>query len=713
MSVLRRLAGIASVWRARRRVAIIALPLSASAAAAADSPPVVDWAGLYVGASFGAGLPLTGPEYWQAVSGYASPAFDLAPPSQRRPAVAVGAQTGFNWQDGRLVWGFETDLGLLNGPRTPVGTYVAPAVYGFPPLYSINANPSGNFYASIRGRAGLAFDRTLLYLTGGVASGGARGPATLSIGGSDYTAGWSQSSRMKYAVGAGLEYAFAAKWSARAEYLFLSQSLNTQLFDNGDGGAYVSRVRTESNLLQFGLNYHFGEDNRIPGGIHYGDVNSRPFTKVMEAAAADDKEEMYSVHGQSTNVGQAYPKFPALYDGPNSFPSKGKANVGSTSNIFMGLRLWEGGAVYLNPEVDLGYGLANSVGAASYVNAAVAKVGSSSPYMRFQRYFLRQIIGLDGSNTELAADEGARNEVLESTQNQISGRVDRDRVIVTLGKFAVGDVFDDNVYAHDPTTGFLNFAFNNMGALDYAADAWGYTNGLAVEWKQNWWTLRGGVFQLSTIPNGPDIEPVLFRQYMGITELETRYELLGQPGAIKFLGFADNGNLANIDEVVRYAYATREFPPTVDSIRRRAVKAGGGINVKQQIIPHLGFFLRASMADGRYETVDYTDIDRSVAFGFVGGGALWGRDDDEIGVAGAFSGLSGSRVNYFGLGGLSVYIGDGAMTYAGEKNLETYYKIGFGKNLDATLDYQLLVNPAHNAARGPINVFGLRLRAAF
>ncbi len=70
-------------------------------------------------------------------------------------------------------------------------------------------------------------------------------------------------------------------------------------------------------------------------------------------------------------------------------------------------------------------------------------------------------------------------------------------MILTIGKFAVGDVFDDNVYAHDPTTGFLNFAFNTMGAFDYAADSWGYTYGAALEWKQNWWTARAGVFQLS------------------------------------------------------------------------------------------------------------------------------------------------------------------------------------------------------------------------
>lgn len=695
-------------WRFLVGVFALATP---SVAGAAEPGPAVDWAGLYLGTSFGAGFPLNGGERWQSISGHASPAYDLFPPSQARPGIAAGAQAGYNWQNGPLVWGFEADFGLLNNRRTPVGTYVAAPVYEYPPLFSINAWPSGNFYASLRARAGIAWSRMLFYLTGGVASGGARGPATLTIGGSEFTAGWSQSSRMKYAVGSGVEFALNADWSARAEYLFFSQSLNTQVFDNGDGYAYASRIRNDDSILRFGLNYYFSEANRIPGAITYGGLE--PVPEKILAENADTREELYSVHGQTTNVAQGYPKFPAAYDGPNSFPSYGKSNVGSTSNVFMGMRLWEGGAAYVNPEVDVGYGLANSVGAASYVNGAVAKVGSSAPYMRFQRYFLRQIIGLDGSSTELASDEGARNEVLESTQNQVSGRVDKDRVIVTLGKFAVGDVFDDNVYAHDPNTGFLNFAFNAMGAFDYAADAWGYTNGVAVEWKQNWWTARAGAFQLSTVPNGPDIEPVLFRQYMGVSEFETRYELFGQPGAIKFLAFGDNGYLNKVENAIKYAFVTGEFPPTVDSVRRRAVKLGGGINVKQQIMPNLGFFLRASMTDGRFETVDYTDIDHSVAFGFVGGGALWGREDDEIGVGAAFSGLSPERVNYFGLGGLSVYIGDGAIRYAGEKNFESYYKVGFGRNFDATFDYQLLVNPAHNSARGPINVFGLRLRAAF
>jgi high affinity Mn2+ porin len=700
-------------------VILCALGSTARGEDAPPPPPIFNWAGLYIGASLGGGLPLHAGERLQAASGFGSPIFDLYPPSATRPGVAVGAQAGFNWQNGPWVWGLETDLSLLDGRRGPTGAYVTSPAYPAPPVFSLVSNSSANFFASIRGRFGYAWDRSLLYLTGGVAAGGARGPATLTLGagGPDaiFYAPWSQSSRMKYAIGAGFEYAFADNWSARIEYLFLNQSLNTQLFDNGADFTFVSRIRNENHLLRFGLNYHFGEENRIPGSIEYGKPQHGGNGHNGNGPGRNgDSPELYSVHAQTTHVAQGYPRFRALYDGDNSFPSGGKANVGSTTNIFLGLRLWEGGAAYLNPEIDQGYGLANSVGAAAYVNSAVAKVGSAAPYMRFQRYFLRQIIGLnqDGGR-ERDSDTGSRSEVLESTQNQISGKVDKDRIIITLGKFAVGDVFDDNVYAHDPTTGFLNFAFNTMGAFDYAADAWGYTYGLATEWKQDWWTARAGVFQLPTIPNGQEIEPQLFRQFMGVVEIEARYDLFDQPGAIKFLAFGDNGYISKIDNVIRYAYLANDFPPRFDTARGRAVKTGGGINVKQQIMPHLGFFLRASMADGRYETVAYTDVDRQLSTGVVAGGTLWGRDDDEIGLAGALGGLHGDRVRYFGLGGTSVYIGDGALSYAGEKNMEAYYKIGFGKDIDATLDYQLLVNPAHNSARGPINVFGLRVRAAF
>ncbi len=730
----------------------------------------IDWAGLYAGLAYGVAIPPTNGEHLIAVTGGLSPAYDLYPRVLTQTGITAGGHAGHNWQNGHFVYGFETEINYLGGRHTPDGVSL-----GLPVPYGLQWGPSATYFATVRARAGYSVGPWLPFVTGGVAAGGARGPAKLlyPLPGLDalFAADFSQSSRMKFAIGAGLSYAIADSWSARVEYLYLNQQLNTQLFDNGSGYYFASRSRPEDHILRVGIDYHFGSENEIHehkseaqgvsqdhhhdhdhdhdhGGSaarddkkgdtktdrkeenkadtaasddNEGDNKSE---KKENSAANDDKkgdkkddksgggEEFYSVHGQTTTVAQGYPKFPALYSGRNSFPPDGQGRVGTTANLFAGLRLWENAGVFLNPEIDQGYGINNSTGAAAYPDGAVAKIGRGAPYMRFQRYFLRQVIGLGGEQGK-EGTEGSLNESLEATQNQLAGKVDKNRITIIVGKFAVGDVFDDNVYAHDPTTGFLNFAFNTMGAFDYAADAWGYTNGLAVEWKQNWWTARAGVFQLSKIPNGFDIEPELLRQYMAVVELEGRYEIFNQPGAIKFLAYGDNGRFGNVYDVVQQAIATNDLPPQMDALHRRHFKTGGGVNLKQQIVPNLGFFLRASMCDGRYETVDYTDVDRQVSFGLVAAGQSWGRELDEIGGAWAFSGLSGHRVKYFELGGTSVYIGDGALSYGGEKNLEAYYKLGFTKQIDATLDYQLIVDPGHNTARGPVNLFALRLHAQF
>jgi high affinity Mn2+ porin len=698
---------------------LVALSLHAVDVAAAESAVTstnqtdYSWAGFHIGGNFGAGIPIGRGERLQAGSGFTTNAFDLYPASRDHSGVSFGAQLGYDWQTGHWVYGLETDLNFLDTRHSPDGLFPAPPIYW--PLgvtaYRLKSEPSGDYFASFRGRLGFALDRTVFYVTGGVAAGGWRGASMLSLSNPAPAAFFfgplSQSSRMKYAVGAGLEYALDNQWSTRIEYLFLDQALQNQIYDSGLGFQYFAQKQSAAHVLRFGLNYRFSNDPP---------PDEKKQTKKSDAdksSDAKDAPEQFNIHGQITNVVQGYPKFPALYSGPNSFRPQGQTRDGSTANIFAGVKLWDGGAIYVNPEIDSGYGLSNSTGAASYVNGAVAKVGRNAPYMRFQRYFLRQIIGLSGDGKQDDPDEGSYNEVLESTQNQLSGKVSRDRLILTIGKFAAPDVFDDNVYAHDPTTGFLNFGVNSMGAFDYAADSWGYTYGAALEWKQNWWTARGGIFQLSQVPNGPYIEPVLLRQFMGVAEFEARYDLFDQPGAIKFLAYGDNGYLAKIDEIVAIALATGNLPPSVDTLRRRRVKTGGGVNIKQQLVPNLGFFLRASMADGRYETVDYTDIDRSLSFGLVAGGEFWGRPKDEIGAAAVFSGLSGSRVRYFALGGTSVYIGDGALSYGGEHVFEAYYKLSVMDGVQLTADYQLLQNPAHNLDRGPVSVFGIRMHAEF
>ena len=119
--------------------------------------------------------------------------------------------------------------------------------------YTLIYQQPAKYFASLRGRLGFAVDRTLFYVTAGVAAGGSRGPAALYLNvggpGNPFTTTDSQSSRMKYILGAGVEYAFNDHWSARLEYFFLNQSLNTHIFDNGSGFQYGSRIRNENHVL--------------------------------------------------------------------------------------------------------------------------------------------------------------------------------------------------------------------------------------------------------------------------------------------------------------------------------------------------------------------------------------------------------------------------------------------------------------------------------
>jgi len=301
---------------------------------------------------------------------------------------------------------------------------------------------------------------------------------------------------------------------------------------------------------------------------------------------------------------------------------------------------------------------------------------------------------------------------LESSENQLSRTVDVNRLIFTIGKYAVGDIFDANLYAHDPTRDFLNYAFNSMGTFDYASDAWGYSYGATAEWKQNWWTLRAGVFQLPSSAGANTLEGSFCRQCMVVGEAEGRYELLGQPGVIKVLGYNNMGYIARFDEINGIAIASGNAPD-VTALRLKRSKLGASLSLAQQIIPGVGFFLRAGLLDGRYETISYADVDRTIAGGFVFSGDLWKRPDDEIGIAAGVGGLTRDRQTYFALGGMSIDIGDGALTYGSEKNLEAFYRWRNTDWLETSFDYQLLVNPAYNQDRGPVNFFAIRTRASF
>ena len=84
-----------------------------------------------------------------------------------------------------------------------------------------------------------------------------------------------------------------------------------------------------------------------------------------------------------------------------------------------------------------------------------------------------------------------------------------------------------------------------------------------------------------------------------------------------------------------------------------------------------------------------------------------------IGIGGAVNAISRDFRDFLAVGGLGVLVGDGALNYRRERVLETYYSLALSKAFTLTADYQLIVNPAYNADRGPISIFSGRLHGEF
>jgi high affinity Mn2+ porin len=417
----------------------------------------------------------------------------------------------------------------------------------------------------------------------------------------------------------------------------------------------------------------------------------------QDAAASQN----WAIHGQSTVIDQANLAFFSPYAGTNSLP--GSANGRETLNITLiaGLRPWRGAEIWIDPEIDQGFGLHNTTGMAGFPNGQGAKVGAVNPYFRLQRLFLRQTIDLGGETS-----------AVEAGLNQLAGSQSTDRVVVTAGKFNVTDVFDTNTYAHDPSHDFLNWALIDAGTFDYAADAWGYTVGAAVEWYQGSWVIRTGVFALSEIPNGaqPDFG---FGQFQMEGEIEKDYKIGGKAGAIKFTAFLSRGRMATFADAIALGEATGK-PPDVALVRQYRGRGGLSFNLQQQLTSSLSLFARGGMADGDIEPYEYTDIDRTVSGGLSLNGKGWGRSGDTVALGGVVNAISKIHQEYLAAGGLGILVGDGQLPHPGTEDIvETYYDAALGKFLHLAVDYQFVVNPAYNRDRGPVSIFAARLHAQF
>lgn len=419
------------------------------------------------------------------------------------------------------------------------------------------------------------------------------------------------------------------------------------------------------------------------------------------AWAADNDDDAFALHAQTTVVGQAHPAFDAAYSGPNSLSSSADARETWDVTLYAGAHPWKGGEIWINPEIDQGFGLSDTLGVAGFPSGEAYKVGKAHPYVKLQRLFLRQTFDLGGDEQPVDAD-----------LNQFAMKPTADRLVVTLGKFGVTDVFDTNPYAHDPRHDFLNWSLIDTGTFDYAADAWGYSAGAAVELYEGDWTLRAGAFDLSDVPNSEKLD-AHFAQYQIDGEVERRFKLHGQDGAVKLTGFVSHGRMGRFDDAVALAAATSTTPDTA-LVRQMRDRAGVSANLSLGLSKDVGVFVRAGVANGDIEPYEFADIDRTVAAGISVKGERWGRADDTIGFAGVVNGISKAHERYLAAGGLGILVGDGALTHpAAEAIFEAYYDVALTRIAHLSVDGQIVDHPAYNADRGPAPIIAARFHAQF
>lgn len=232
-------------------------------------PPPFTWTGLYIGGQIGYAWGHD-PVSWSGIS--ENDAFATGTFTQNPSGVIGGAHVGYNLQYNEwLVFGLE---GSVDGTSlSHTATVSVNDVTGATPGI-ITSTAQGNVQGSIRGRLGIAWDRALIYATGGVAFAGYNttivdttgfftgvpGPNTTF---SNTRAGWT--------VGGGIEYAITDNWWVRAEYRYSNFGHTTDFpfpgelpFD--DSYVFLQHHLTE-NQVQVGFSYRFGWTAPSPAAV--------------------------------------------------------------------------------------------------------------------------------------------------------------------------------------------------------------------------------------------------------------------------------------------------------------------------------------------------------------------------------------------------------------------------------------------------------------
>jgi high affinity Mn2+ porin len=418
--------------------------------------------------------------------------------------------------------------------------------------------------------------------------------------------------------------------------------------------------------------------------------------EASSAAVAD----RFWLSSQANFITQGHPTFTAPYSGPNSLSPEAQVATSRVLTLYTGVRLTRTVDFLFDIEEAGGGGIGNALGIAGFPNLDVVRnpTLSQAPYVA--RLMLHQTVPLSSHTIET-----------ERGPLQLASAVPERRIDMWLGKMSTVDWFDVNAVGSDSHLQFMNWALDNNGAYDYAADTRGYTYGLVLEYSDRTWSVRFGEMLMPKVANGIDLDFDIARARAENCEVEVRRQFLPKRLTIvRPLAFLNHADMGSYREAID-AYLSGQDPvPDITAHRQQGrLKLGVGLNVEQEITSSLRGFARFGWNDGRNESFAYTEIDQSVSGGFDLLGQRWQRKDDKLGAALVSSGLSDDHREYLELGGSGFILGDGNLRYGRETIVEAYYTAKLWGDIHASFDLQHVWNPGYNRDRGPVLVGSVRL----
>ncbi|MDE2380425.1 outer membrane protein [Bradyrhizobium sp.] len=223
-------------------VAVVAL-FAGSPALAGSAPPVYNWSGFYVGANVGGVWAENKSQEVGSLTWFDSP------PAPEYGASATGliggVHAGYNWQFQQFVFGIEGDISAASADAN------TSRLASFNLTMVQTSSLTG--LATLRGRAGFAVDRALLYLTAGVATGNVHD----RVDDPNNAVLWDNSGwRTGWTAGGGFEYAVARNWTVKAEALYVDFG-NSDAVLNNTNTAYRFRFKDTATVARAGFNFKF------------------------------------------------------------------------------------------------------------------------------------------------------------------------------------------------------------------------------------------------------------------------------------------------------------------------------------------------------------------------------------------------------------------------------------------------------------------------